>query len=169
MSTALKRSVQRSPVTTQRPLKLITSPVRRSRSFPFVCMGILFIGVVAVLLANIFVSNTTYQINELSERSEDLKSQRDRLSEDIAYRQSPQNVHKAAHEMGLVPADEVYFVTTDGKVVEAKEDPGKKVGTVPGPRADTRDDARPNLRSDERLPAVGESGKDLEAPTIRTP
>lgn len=169
MSTALKRSVQRSPVTTQRPLKLITSPVRRSRSFPFVCMGILFIGVVAVLLANIFVSNTTYQINELSERSEDLKSQRDRLSEDIAYRQSPQNVHKAAHEMGLVPADKVYFVTTDGKIVEAKEDPGKKVGTVPGPRADTRDDARPNLRSDERLPAVGESGKDLEAPTIRTP
>jgi len=132
-------------------------------------MGILFIGVVAVLLANIFVSNTTYQINELSERSEDLKSQRDRLSEDIAYRQSPQNVHKAAHEMGLVPADKVYFVITDGKVVEAKEDPGKKVGTVPGPRADTRDDARPNLRSDERLPAVGESGKDLEAPTIRTP
>lgn len=169
MSTALKRSVQRSPVTTQRPLKLITSPVRQSRSFPFVCMGILFIGVVAVLLANIYVSNTTYKINSLSERSEDLKSKRDRLSEDIAYRQSPQNVHKAAHEMGLAPADKVYFVTTDGKVVEAKEDPGKKVGTVPGPRADTRDDTRPNLRSDERLPAVGESGKDLEAPTIRTP
>ena len=71
--------------------------------------------------------------------------------------------------MGLVPADKVYFVTTDGKVVEAKEDPGKKVGTVPGPRADTRDDVRPNLRSDEKLPAIGESGKDLEAPTVKTP
>ncbi|MDK7750223.1 hypothetical protein QP572_07650 [Brevibacterium sp. UMB10442] len=169
MSTALKRSVQRSPVTTQRPLKLITSPVRRTRTFPFICMGILFVGVVAVLLANIFVSNTTYKINDLSQKNEDLQSERDRLSEDIAYRQSPQNVHKAARQMGLVPADKVYFVTTDGKVVEAKEDPGKKVGTVPGPRADTRDDVRPNLRSDEKLPAIGESGKDLEAPTVKTP
>lgn len=169
MSTALKRSALRSPAPTQRSLKLITSPAPRRRWFPVLCLGILLLGLVLVLLANIFVSNTTYKINSLTQQRDELHSERDRLSEDIAYRQSPQNMEKAARSIGMKPADKVYFVTKDGKVVQGEREAGKRVGTVPGPRADTRDDVRPNLRSDEKLPAIGDGGSELKPPTVRTP
>lgn len=178
MSTALNRTSynRTSRVVEFRPhrklstqLRLIPTEKRRTHRFSFLCVGILFTGIVLVLLASIYISHTTYQIDKLSEKQEQLHSERDRLSEDISYRQSPQNIVEEARSLGLVPASKVAFITPDGKLVESENKAGRYVGTIPGPRADTRNDVRPNLRSDETLPAVGSGGRDLQAPHLKQP
>lgn len=184
MSTALRRSLHNRTTARQssarghlsphggsaaRKLRLVQSQPMPSMRFSLLCLAVLLAGVVLVLLASIYISHTTYKINALTERQEALHSERDRLSEDISYRQSPQNIQKEASRSGLVPATHVSFILPDGSIVDAPDQAGKRMGSVPGPRADTRQDVRPNLRSNETLPAVGGGGQTLDAPRIKNP
>lgn len=142
--------------------------------FTLLCLGILVATLVAVLLLNIFVSHTSYQIDQLTSEKQALAEQKDRLVEDNSYRESPQNISIAAEELGLVRDSSPEFLDAKtGKVIDAPpiDVSGKKKPTVvPGPRADTREDLRPNLRSDEKLPVVGGSpSKDIAAPSQEAP
>ncbi|RBP64040.1 hypothetical protein DFO66_108136 [Brevibacterium sanguinis] len=160
----------------QRPrLKLMTFELPRARvPFSMLCVGILVAGLVAVLLLNIFISHTSYEIDRLTSQKDALVEQKDRLVEDNSYRESPQNIAIAAEELGLVRDSSPEFLDArTGKVIDAPPidvSGEKKPTVVPGPRADTREDLRPNLRSDERLPVVGGTpSKDISAPAQKTP
>ena len=84
----------------------------------------------------------------------------------------PQNIALAAEERVRDSSPEFLDAKT-GKMIDAPgiDVSGEKEPTVvPGPRADTRDDLRPNLRSDEKLPVVGGSpSQDVAAPSQEAP
>lgn len=181
-SSALSAAETRPSTTTQpsqipaRPrLKLLSFELPKAKMpFSMLCIGILLAGLVAVLLLSIYVSNTSYQIDQLSTERDQLAEQKDALAEDNSYRASPQNIAIAAEKMGLVRDTSPEFLDPKtGKVIDAppiKESGDKKAAVVPGPRADTRDDLRPNLRSDEKLPVVGGSpSKDIAPPAQKQP
>lgn len=149
-----------------------SSPRRISTSV--VCIAIVLLGLVGVLLLNIVISHTTFRIEELSATQESLHEKRDSLKEDISYRESPQNIAAAAEEQGMVRDPNPTFITSDGTVIPTGEVPSTASSedpvTVPGPRADAREDVVPNLRSDEKIPAVSNSdGSGMTAPTITAP
>ena len=156
-------------------LRLLKFELPKSRlPFSMLCVGILLATLVAVLLLNIFVANTSYKVDQLSSEKEALAEQKDRLVEDNSYRESPQNISLAAEELGLVRDSSPEFLDAKtGKMIDAPgiDVSGEKEPTVvPGPRADTRDDLRPNLRSDEKLPVVGGSpSQDVAAPSQEAP
>lgn len=160
--------------TRPQPAKLrlvVPSLARRRMSSSAVFIGVLVLGLLGVLVANIYISHSTYRVQQLAGEQQQLHDQRDRLSEDISYRSSPQNIQHAAEQAGMVRAKDPSFIRrSDGTVIpveKAVEISGKSDETVPGPRADTREDPRPNLRSDEKLPTVGGSGDELKAPQPR--
>lgn len=169
-----QRRRQETPAPSPR-LRLLKFELPKSKlPFSLLCLGILVTTLVAVLLLNIFISNTSYEIERLGAEKERLAEEKDRLVEDNSYRESPQNIAKAAEELGLVRDTSPEFLDAKtGKVIDAPpidESGEKKPTVVPGPRADTREDLRPNLRSDEKLPVVGGSpGKDIAPPAQKSP
>lgn len=171
-----RRRRYEEPGSLSRPkLALLKFELPKSRlPFSLMCVGILVATLVAVLLLNIFVSHTSYKVDQLTSQKEALAEKKDRLIEDNSYRESPQNIALAAEELGLVRDSSPEFL--DAKTGEIIDAPGidvsgeKEPTVVPGPRADTREDLRPNLRSDEKLPVVGGSpSKDIAAPSQETP
>ncbi|MFB9778013.1 hypothetical protein [Brevibacterium otitidis] len=156
-------------------LKLIVPGLAARRTpLSLAFLGVLLLGVVAVLLLNIFISHSSFQVEKLTAEQRQLHSERDRLTEDISYRGSPQAITSAAEEMGMKqPAQVKYLRLSDGSIIESGEVPALREGSaekVPGPRADTRDAVRPNLRSEEKLPAVGDSGsEELSPPQLTVP
>ncbi|MCI4010239.1 hypothetical protein [Brevibacterium sp. ZH18] len=156
-------------------LKLLKFELPKARlPFSLMCVAMLVATLVAVLLLNIFVSHTSYQIDQLNSQKEALAEEKDKLVEDNSYRESPQNISIAAEDLGLVRDSSPEFLDAKtGKIIDAPpiDVSGEKEPTVvPGPRADTRDDLRPNLRSDEKLPVVGGSpSKDIAAPAQKAP
>lgn len=156
-------------------LRLLKFELPKSRlPFSLMCVAILVATLVAVLLLNIYVSHTSYKVDQLTSEKEALAEQKDRLVEDNSYRESPQNIALAAEDLGLVRDSSPEFLDAKtGKIIDAPgiDVSGEKEPTVvPGPRADTREDLRPNLRSDEKLPVVGGSpSKDIAAPSQEAP
>ncbi|MCD1285183.1 hypothetical protein ACH82I_00320 [Brevibacterium sp. GP-SGM9] len=156
-------------------LRLLKFELPKARvPFSLLCVTILIATLLAVLLLNIFISHTSYQIDQLNSEKDQLAEQKDRLVEDNSYRESPQNISIAAEELGLVRDSSPEFLDAKtGKIIDAPpiDVSGKKKPTVvPGPRADTREDLRPNLRSDEKLPVVGGSpSQDVAAPSQEAP
>lgn len=125
-------------------LRLLKFELPKSRlPFSMLCVGILLATLVAVLLLNIFVANTSYKVDQLTSEKEALAEQKDRLVEDNSYRESPQNISLAAEELGLVRDSSPEFLDAKtGKMIDAPgiDVSGEKEPTVvPGPRADTRD------------------------------
>ncbi|MYM20945.1 hypothetical protein GSY69_13490 [Brevibacterium sp. 5221] len=179
---SVARAVNAAPARRTRPaaaperarLRLVVPGIARRRvPFSGLCVAALVVGLLGVLLANIYISHSTYRVQQLSAEQQQLHDRRDELSEDISYRSSPQNIQRAALQAGMVRAKNAEFIRrSDGSIISAEkavEISGKTPETVPGPRADTRDDPRPNLRSDDRLPTIGGSGTDLTSPSVHSP
>lgn len=154
-------------------LRLVVPPIaRRKIPTPFLCLMLLVAGLVAILIANIYISHSTFRVEQLSGANHRLSDERDRLGEDIAYRSSPQNVERAARAQGLKHASSVnYLFLSTGRIT--KESGGGTADSqhvhVPGPRADTREDVSPNLRSNRKQSAVGTDSGRLNAPHVRSP
>ncbi|HJG79422.1 MAG TPA: hypothetical protein K8V08_03315 [Brevibacterium senegalense] len=175
-ATAPRRSpavpARRSP----RRLRLVLPEPSRPRvSTAVQVLLIVLVGVVVGLVANILVSHTTFKVEELTEQQTALQDQRDRLSEDIAYRESPQNIASFAEENGMKRDTSPQFVDlSTGAVLTPEQvggaDPAEESPVrIPGPRADAREDVRPNLRSPERLPVVGGDAGEFTAPAQTPP
>lgn len=141
-------------------LRLVVAPTRR-RKMPFalMCIGILALGLVAVLLVNINLSHASYTISSLTDKQQQLQDRKHELAEDLSYRKSPQNLAKEAGELGMVPQRApVFLMLDDGRVVNGKTKqmlPKSATTRIPGPRADSRDAVRPNLRQGTTLPPIG--------------
>lgn len=164
------------PQRTARRLRLVL-PDRVGPRLPTAVWLVLIIvvGVMIVLIANIFVSHTTFRVQELTEQQTALQDQRDRLSEDIAYRESPQNIAAFAEERGMVrDTSPAYLDLSTGEVTHPEQAGGADPAVespvrIQGPRADAREDVRPNLRSAERLPVVGGDAREFTAPAQSEP
>lgn len=167
------RALQLGAGESRRLRLLVPDIARRSVPFSVVCIGMLVLGLVGVLLLNILISHSSYRAEELTATQQELHAERERLEEDISYKESPQNIAAAAEAQGMERDNSPQYIRlSDGKIVDIGEVPGRtKVdnGSVPGPRADTREAVRPNLRSSEVLPAVGGSSDPLPAPAQRAP
>ncbi|MCQ9367027.1 hypothetical protein NQ036_02040 [Brevibacterium sp. 91QC2O2] len=154
-------------------LRLIVPQIARRRvPTPFIVVAILLLGLFGSLVANIYIAHTSFKAEELQKTNTRLVEDRNRLSEDISYRSSPQNIERAAKAQGLVrDVNPRYLYLSTGEVEQNPVVPpvADRTTKVPGPRADTREDVRPNLRSNDRLPAVGTDDSDLPAPAIRNP
>lgn len=154
-------------------LRLVVPDIARRRvPFSVVCTVVLLLGMLGVLLLNIVISHSTYRVEQLSAEQVALEQERDRLTEDISYRESPQNIAAAAEELGMErDLDPEYLRLSDGEILSPGQVPGNSLGnpeTAPGPRADAREDVRPNLRSEDRLAPVG-SDEQMQAPEQRAP
>ncbi|WGW13305.1 hypothetical protein LWF01_05930 [Saxibacter everestensis] len=162
------------PADTAPPRLRLVAPPLPKRRLPFVllCVGSLTLGLVAVLLLNIAVSHNSYRISELTSRQTSLAEQEDALTEDLSYRSSPQNLAKAATDLGMVADPNPLFLRlSDGKVMGEDELPlGDKAAgvTIPGPAAKTREASRPNLKTGKPLPQIGEKPPVAEPKTEAT-
>lgn len=156
-------------------LRLLTFELPRARMpFSMLCVGMLVAGLIAVLVINILISQTSFRIDQLGAEKAALAQQKDRLIEDNSYRESPQNIAAAAEKQGLVRDTSPQFLDlATGEIIEAPPidvNGEKKPTAIPGPRADARDDLRPNLRSDEKLPVVGGNrSKEIASPAQIAP
>ncbi|MBE8146430.1 hypothetical protein IOD13_08700 [Brevibacterium casei] len=141
--------------------------------FSALCIGILVATLVAVLLLNIFISNTSYEIERLGAEKERLAEEKDRLVEDNSYRESPQNIAKAAEELGLVRDTSPEFLDAKtGKVIDAPpidESGEKKPTVVPGPRADTGRTSDPIYDRMRSFPSSAEARARTSHPPHRSP
>lgn len=158
-------------------LRVVPKFSTRRVPFVFVCLGILVFGAVAGLLANMAVSQSTYYVESLSDTRHDLRNERERLNEDISYRESPQNITKAAEKLGMKRDLEPQYVNVEtGKIISVGKFPGEdnaKHEHIPGPDADTRQDVRARVRpagGDPHQPSKATAAEDaLQAPTIMMP
>lgn len=156
------------------PLRLVEPVLTAPRRIPTRVLALLIglLGLVAILVSNIIVSSTTYTVASLTAEQQALHEERDRLVEDISYRESPQNLAAQAEALGLVrDTDPTYLDLATGELttVGAHGQAESSHTKIPGPRADARDAVRPNLRSDEKLPVVGGSDRDFTVPSQKVP
>lgn len=172
----LRHSPASPPQKPPRRLRLVLpEPARPTLPTAVWVVLIILGGVVLILVANILVSHTTFRVQELTEQQAALQDERDRLVEDIAYRESPQNIASYAEDNGMTrDTAPGYIDLTTGEITRpegaALADPAPESPVrIPGPRADARDDVRPNLRSSERLPVVGGDAGEFTAPAQKAP
>lgn len=142
-------------------LRLVTAPARKRR-MPFVltCMAILALGLVGVLLVNISLSHTSYEISSLEQKQQHLHDEKQRLTESLSYKNSPQNLAKKARSLGMVPQRKpVYLMLDDGRIAGGKKKkdvlPKSATGHLRGPLPNSRDAVRPNLSAGTSLPPIG--------------
>ena len=125
----------------QRPtLRVVTAPVlERSRTlFVLTCLLLLVGGLISLLIVNTSLAQGSFRMHDLRATSAGLSEQAQALREDIALRESPQQLSVAASALGMVPSGSVAFLRlSDGAVLGvAKPAPAPPRPTVaPSPSA----------------------------------
>ncbi|MCI2267062.1 hypothetical protein [Sediminivirga luteola] len=154
-----RRAGGAAPAPARRRLSLIEPlPARRRLPFGAGLGGLLLLAVVGLLMLTIHISEKSFELRGLEQELDALNVERAYLEEDLAYRSSPQNVAKAAEELGMqVDQNPIYIDLETGRMSEP--DPQNTVPAtpgepVPGPRADIREDKRPDLRTSQRQEIV---------------
>ena len=118
-----ERAVPRVPVGTGEP-RLRVVPGRPGNGSPValaaLCLLMLIGGLVALLMVNISLGHGSYELDRLQREADRLAEQRAALSDNLAQRAAPQQLERAARRYGMVPTDEVSFISLkDGKVIGA--------------------------------------------------
>ncbi len=93
-----------------------------SRSLvPFVgmCVSIVLGALIAVLLLNTTMAKGAYETRDLRNELAYLQDQRSELLASLEEHASPQSLSQAAHDLGMVPAHRVGFVTISSGAVVA--------------------------------------------------
>lgn len=87
------------------PLALVTSPVRRRRA-PLIVVSLLtlLVALGAVLMLNISVSSSQYELVALKNQQTELDKTNQSLTQQDQNQQAPQNVASKAKDLGMVPA-----------------------------------------------------------------
>jgi hypothetical protein len=84
------------------------------------CVLMLIGGLVALLMVNISLGHGSYELNRLQREGDRLAEQRAALSDGLAQRAAPRELEREARRYGMVPADDVSFISLkDGKVIGA--------------------------------------------------
>ncbi|UYG15561.1 hypothetical protein BRM3_07830 [Brachybacterium huguangmaarense] len=113
-------STDRAAVASRPRLTVVTRPSPRASSVPFTILCSLIIAgtLLAVLMLNISMSETSYRITHLRAQSQTLTEQQQSLREENERLGTPQELEKKATELGMVPAaDPAYIDLSTGKVI----------------------------------------------------
>lgn len=97
----------------QRPhLEVVRMASRRASQVPFVVLGavMLTLGLLALLLLNLTISQGSYALRDLQDRSATLKDTSVALRQDINEVSSPGHLATKAQELGMGPANSPAFV-----------------------------------------------------------
>jgi len=91
---------------TRTPLALVPARATARRKAPFVIMCLVIVAAVvgAVLMMNVQVARTQYQLVALQGQQEDLTQSNQSLTAELNYRKAPQNLAAAATKLKMVPA-----------------------------------------------------------------
>ncbi|MDO5646182.1 MAG: septum formation initiator family protein [Dermabacter sp.] len=102
-----------APAPSRRPaLALVARPQTQRSTLPFTILVSLILAgaLVAMLLLNIAMSNTSYELTRLQGQSQSLAEQRQGLEERAETLGTPQELERRAREIGMVPAGEVAYI-----------------------------------------------------------
>ncbi|MFM8241116.1 MAG: hypothetical protein ACKOAW_12495 [Actinomycetota bacterium] len=93
-----------------------TAPtVRRKRLgiFAAVCLGIVSVGLVAMLIINTMLASGAFTISELEAQKAQLLEQEQQLQEEIAIASAPFLLEERARALGMVPQDAPAFISLE--------------------------------------------------------
>lgn len=93
-----------------------TAPaIRRKRLgiFAVVCLGIMSIGLVAMLIVNTMLASGAFTISELEAQKAQLLEQEQQLQEEIAIASAPFLLEERARGLGMVPQDAPAFISLE--------------------------------------------------------
>lgn len=94
-------------------------PVAAPRA-PFVLLVLVLVaaGIVGLLVLNTAINTNSFALQQLRDKQDQLDSQQQEVSQELADRESPGSLRAAAARMGLVPAGRsAYIRLPDGKVI----------------------------------------------------
>jgi len=120
------------------PLSVVRSAPRKRRA-PFVvmCFALLAVALVAVLVLNISVSTSQYQLVELRSKQSTLTKQNQDLTQQVQNFEAPQNLAAKAADLGMVPSTVKGQIDLSTLAVTGKATPAVKGGTpgsvIPAP------------------------------------
>lgn len=120
------------------PLSVVRSAPRKRRA-PFVvmCFALLAVALVAVLVLNISVSTSQYQLVELRSKQSTLTKQNQDLTQQVQNFEAPQNLAAKAAELGMVPSTVKGQIDLSTLAVTGKATPAVKGGpagsVIPAP------------------------------------
>ncbi|HWL37128.1 MAG TPA: hypothetical protein VNQ77_13140 [Frankiaceae bacterium] len=121
---------RRTPAKPARPnLRVVTPVPSRAPRAPFVLFSMLVVGLglVALLFLNTVVAQDAFTLHDLDRGTAELAEREQRLRQEIASLEAPNDLALRARDLGLVPAGDPVFLTPDGKVL------GKPVPAVSPP------------------------------------
>jgi len=120
------------------PLSVVRSAPRKRRA-PFVvmCFALLAVALVSVLVLNISVSTSQYQLVELRSKQSTLTKQNQDLTQQVQNFEAPQNLAAKAADLGMVPSTVKGQIDLSTLAVTGKATPAVKGGpagsVIPAP------------------------------------
>lgn len=113
------------------PLSVVRS-VPRKRRAPFVvmCFALLAVALVAVLVLNISVSTSQYELVELRGKQSTLTKQNQDLTQQVQNFEAPQNLAAKAADLGMVPSTVKGQIDLSTLAVTGKATPAVKGGAA---------------------------------------
>ena len=117
---ARKAPARRAPAKPARPKLTVVTPVpSRAPRAPFVLFSMLLVGsgLVALLFLNTVVAQDAFTLHDLDSSIASLAEREQRLREEIAELEAPNDLALRARALGLVPAGDPVFLTPDGRVL----------------------------------------------------
>ncbi|MCU1631876.1 MAG: hypothetical protein JWM61_528 [Micrococcaceae bacterium] len=137
------------------PLSVVPARPARRR-LPFAVLSLLVLGaaLAAVLMLNISVSGTQYELVQLRNQQVALSQQNEALVLEIEGREAPQNLAMAATKLGMVSSPTFGTIELDSKKVTGTPEPAKE-----GPKPEVLI-AAPNLVTEQPAPVA------VEAPPV---
>lgn len=112
------RQPARPPVRALRPrLRVVPAPRRSATGLALLCVGLLGVGLLALLLLNISIGKGAYELTELHRQQRELAERQQALTEQVEAQEAPQRLSAKAKELGMVPAPNPAFLDpSDGSV-----------------------------------------------------
>lgn len=114
------------------PLSVVRSaPKKRRAPFVVMCFALLAVALVAVLVLNISVSTSQYQLVELRSKQSTLTKQNQDLTQQVQNFEAPQNLAAKASDLGMVASTVKGQIDLSTLAVTGKATPAVK-GGAPG-------------------------------------
>ncbi len=113
------------------PLSVVRSaPKKRRAPFVVMCFALLAIALMAVLILNISVSTSQYQLVELRGKQSTLTKQNQDLTQQLQNFEAPQNLAAKAGDLGMVPSTVKGQIDLSTLTVTGKATPAVKGGAA---------------------------------------
>ncbi len=157
------------------PLSVVRSaPKKRRAPFVVMCFALLAVALVAVLVLNISVSTSQYQLVELRGKQSTLTKQNQDLTQQLQNFEAPQNLAAKAADLGMVPSTVKGQIDLSTLTVTGKATPAVKGGAagavIPAPAiAGALTVVPPVTASDASVSRKIASGEPAPAATVPAP